>query len=196
MNNERFDINWKAELHAYVMEGQWNSMRLGPPPLHTGCRAPADLVARYFPDGKPAYGPNGPRSEIHKPISYLEETNADLDELTETKDAEAAIVRLAELSDFAYARKRKQAAAGLAMSVGLLDKLVAAQRAKQTAEAEPAPLYEHWNVEPWPGSGRWRHPAFAYYRAYSAACDHDDGSSGSRRAVDHADVGARTSGGP
>jgi putative DNA primase/helicase len=150
LNNERFDINWNAELQAYVMEGQWNSMRLGPPPLHTGCRAPADLVARYLPDGKPAYGPNGPHSEIHKPISYLEQTNADLDELAGNKDAEAAIVSLAELNDLAYERKRKQAAAGLALSVGLLDKLVAAQRAKQAAESEPAPLYEHWNVEAWP----------------------------------------------
>ena len=118
VNNERFDINWKAELQAYVMDGQWNSMRLGPPPLHTGCRAPADLVARYFPNGKPAYGPNGPHSEIHEPISYLEETNADLDELAGTKDAEAAIVSLAELSDVAYARKRKQAAADLGDSRG------------------------------------------------------------------------------
>ena len=150
VTNERLDINWNAELQAYVMDGQWNSKRLGPPPLHSDCQAPADLVARYFPDGKPAYGPNGPHSEIHKPISYLEETNADLDELAETKDAEATIASLAELSDFAYARKRKQSAADLGMPVGLLDKLVAAQRAKQTAEAEPAPLYEHWNVEPWP----------------------------------------------
>ena len=94
VTNER--LNWKAELQAYVMDGQWDSVRLGPPPLHTGCRAPADLVARYFPDGKPAYGPNGPHSEIHKPISYLEETNADLDELAETKDAEATIASLAE----------------------------------------------------------------------------------------------------
>src|SRR4029077_5955669 len=36
------------------------------------------------------------------------------------------------------------------MPVGFLDKLVAAPRVKQTGEGEPAALYEHWNVEPWP----------------------------------------------
>jgi hypothetical protein len=75
------EINWPVELQAYVMDGQWDSLRLGARPLHAGCRAPADLVARYFPDGKPAYGPNGPHPEIHESIRYFEETtNAELDE--------------------------------------------------------------------------------------------------------------------
>jgi hypothetical protein len=59
------DINWSVELQAYVMDGQWDLRRLGARPLHAGCRAPADLVARYFPNGRPAYGPDGPHPEIH-----------------------------------------------------------------------------------------------------------------------------------
>ena len=102
-------------------------------------------MARNFPDGKPAYGPNGPHSEIHEPISYLEGTNADLDELAGTKDAEAVIASLAELSDVAYARKRKQSAADLGMPVGFLDKQVRKHHAK--IEQGDAAL-PHWHVEP------------------------------------------------
>jgi Protein of unknown function (DUF3631) len=145
------EINWPVELQAYVMDGQWDSLRLGARPLHAGCRAPADLVARYFPDGKPAYGPNGPHPEIHESIRYFEETtNAELDEAAETKDAEATIARLAKLNDVAYARQKKHAATDLKIPVGEVDKLVRKHRAKLEAEAEAAPLYEHWNVEPWP----------------------------------------------
>jgi hypothetical protein len=143
-------INWSAELQAYVMDGQWDSRRLGARPLHAGCRAPADLVARYFPNGTPAYGPDGPHPEFHEPIEHFKETNAELDEVAETKDAEATIARLAKLNDVAYARKRKQAATDLKIPLGEVDKLVRKHRAKLKAEAEAAPLYEHWNVEPLP----------------------------------------------
>jgi putative DNA primase/helicase len=143
-------INWPVELQAYVMDGQWDSRRLGARPLHAGCRAPADLVARYFPNGTPAYGPDGPHPEFHEPIGHFKETNAELDEVAETKDAEATIARLAKLNDVAYARKRKQAATDLKIPLGEVDKLVRKHRAKLKAEAEAAPLYEHWNVEPWP----------------------------------------------
>jgi hypothetical protein len=80
----------------------------------------------------------------------LQGANAELDEVAETKDDEATIARLAKLSEVAYQRQRKQAAAALKMPVGAVDKLVAKHRAKLEAEAEAAPLYEHWNVEPWP----------------------------------------------
>jgi putative DNA primase/helicase len=77
-------------------------------------------------------------------------TNAELDEEVETRDAEAEIEALAALREVAYQRKRKQAATNLEIPVGTLDKLVAKRRAKLEANAEAAPLYEHWNVEPWP----------------------------------------------
>lgn len=112
------DINWPVELQAYVMDGQWNSRRLGARPLHAGCRAPADLVARYFPNGRPAYGPDGPHPEIHKPIKHFKQTNAELDEVAETKDAEATIAKLAKLKNIAYARQRKQAATDLKIPLG------------------------------------------------------------------------------
>jgi hypothetical protein len=143
------DIDWPVELQAYVMDGQWDARRLGARPLHAGCRAPADLVARFFPNGKPAYGRNGPHPEIHESIRYFEETtNAELDEVAETNDAEATIAKLAKLNDITYARQKKHAATDLKISVGEVDKLVRKHRAK--LEAEAAPLYEHWNVEPWP----------------------------------------------
>jgi Protein of unknown function (DUF3631) len=145
------DIDWPVELQAYVMDGQWDARRLGARPLHAGCRAPADLVARFFPNGKPAYGRNGPHPEIHESIRYFEETtNAELDEVAETNDAEATIAKLAKLNDITYARQKKHAATDLKISVGEVDKLVRKHRAKLEAEAEAAPLYEHWNVEPWP----------------------------------------------
>jgi putative DNA primase/helicase len=77
-------------------------------------------------------------------------TNIELDEEVETRDAEAEIEALASLREVAYQRKRKQAATNLDIPVGTLDKLVAKRRAKLEANAEAAPLYEHWNVEPWP----------------------------------------------
>jgi Protein of unknown function (DUF3631) len=143
-------INWPVELQAYVMDGQWDSRRLGARPLHAGCRAPADLVARYLPDGRPAFGPNGPHPEFHEPIEHFKETNAELDEVAETKDAEATIAKLAKLKDIAYAQQKKHAATDLKISVGEVDKLVRKHRAKLEAEAEAEPLFEHWNVEPWP----------------------------------------------
>ena len=64
----------------------------------------------------------------------------------ETKDAEAAIASLAELSGVAYARKRKQSAADLGMPVGVLDKQVRKHHAK--IEQGDAAL-PHWYVEPY-----------------------------------------------
>jgi putative DNA primase/helicase len=140
-------IDWPVELHAYVMDGQWDSRRLGARPLHAGCRAPADLVARFLPDGKPAYGPEGPHPEIHESIRYFEETtNAELDEVAETKDDEATIARLAQLKEIEYQRKRKDAAKELGFPVGVVDKLVRQRRAPSENEQYALP---HWKVEPW-----------------------------------------------
>ena len=75
-------------------------------------------------------------------------TNAELDEEVETRDAEAEIEALAGLREVAYQRKRKQAATNLEIPIVTLDKLVAKRRAKLEADAEAAPLYEHWNTEP------------------------------------------------
>jgi putative DNA primase/helicase len=88
----------------------------------------------------------------HDARSPLEIPNAELDEAIQTHDAEATINALAELHDVAYQRRRKTAADGLGIRVSELDKLVKQRR----AQAAPAPLFLHWNVEPWdePVDGR------------------------------------------
>jgi putative DNA primase/helicase len=59
-------------------------------------------------------------------------------------DNEKRIAALAKLSPLQYAQQRKHAAKELAVTVGMLDKLVSAARA-----AEPeAPLFPHWQVAP------------------------------------------------
>lgn len=55
---------------------------------------------------------------------------------------------MASLTDFAYARRRKQAAKQLEIGVTQLDKMVRQRKAELEADA-PEPLFEHWNVEPW-----------------------------------------------
>jgi hypothetical protein len=81
----------------------------------------------------------------HDERSPLEIPNAELDEAIQTHDDEATINALAELHDVAYQRRRKAAADGLGIRVGELDRLVKQRR----AQAAPAPLFPHWNVEPW-----------------------------------------------
>jgi hypothetical protein len=81
----------------------------------------------------------------HDARSPLEIPNAELDEAIQIRDDEATINALAELHDVAYQRRRKAAADGLGIRVSELDKLVKQRR----AQAGSAPLFPHWNVEPW-----------------------------------------------
>jgi putative DNA primase/helicase len=60
------------------------------------------------------------------------------------------IDELAKLSALEYDRQRKRAARDLGVRNSSLDKEVAGRRAELGAEAEPTPLYPHWDVEPWP----------------------------------------------
>jgi hypothetical protein len=60
---------------------------------------------------------------------------------------ESLIAELAALPPLKYARRRKAAADTIGIPVGMLDKLVMAERkAEHAGEAQPA----HWDVEPWP----------------------------------------------
>jgi hypothetical protein len=60
------------------------------------------------------------------------------------------IDELAQLNRRAYDQRRNQAAAGLGIRRGTLDREVEARRAEHRAQAGPAPLFGHWLVEPWP----------------------------------------------
>src|SRR5262245_61807023 len=59
----------------------------------------------------------------------------------------AVIAELAQLSDIAYERRRKDAAKALGIPANVLDRAV--RRAKVQAEKAEAAL-PHWRVEPWP----------------------------------------------
>jgi hypothetical protein len=59
-------------------------------------------------------------------------------------DNEKRIAALAKLSPLQYAQQRKHAAKELAVTVGMLDKLVSAAKASQPE----APLFPHWQVAP------------------------------------------------
>jgi Protein of unknown function (DUF3987) len=78
--------DWDTELRIYLLNEHWDRRRLGPPPGHAGCRVPSELLAAYFPNGKPAYGPSGPHAELYEPVSYLD--NARLDEIAPVIDSE------------------------------------------------------------------------------------------------------------
>ena len=64
------------------------------------------------------------------------------------KQAEESLVaQLARLSTFEYDRQRKGAAKAIGITVATLDKAVAKQRGRASAEDASLP---HWKVEPWP----------------------------------------------
>jgi putative DNA primase/helicase len=77
--------------------------------------------------------------------TFTEEITSPNAEAIQTNDDEAAINELAELREVAYQRRRKAAADSLGIRVSELDRLVKQRR----AQAAPAPLFAHWNVEPW-----------------------------------------------
>jgi putative DNA primase/helicase len=64
------------------------------------------------------------------------------------QDDDAIIAELVQLSEFAYQKRREEAAKQLAVSLRVLDKEVARRRAEIEREAAPS-LYPHWDVEPW-----------------------------------------------
>jgi putative DNA primase/helicase len=72
-----------------------------------------------------------------------------VDAALKTSEDKAEIERLAKLSDFEYARVRKDAAKKLGVPVGVLDKAVASKRDKP-AVTETSISRKHWIVEPWP----------------------------------------------
>jgi putative DNA primase/helicase len=155
--NQPSIIVWELELDNYVVDGKWDEQRLGPLPGHDGCRAPADIVDRYIPRGQPIYGPEGPNGDIYGAAPSLEakktvdKAQADLDDVVQDKDSEAAITELARLSELTYQRRRIREAQELKLPVAVLDKMVRRRRDELEAESPP-PLYPHWDVEPWEGT--------------------------------------------
>lgn len=66
-------------------------------------------------------------------------------------DGEQKLIdELARLSALDYDKRRKRVAKDLGVRESSLDKEVEGRRAELAAEAEPTPIYPHWNVEPWP----------------------------------------------
>jgi Protein of unknown function (DUF3631) len=65
-------------------------------------------------------------------------------------DEQNLIDELARLSGLEYDKQRERVARDLGVRKSSLDKEVEGRRAELAAEAEPAPLYPHWVVEPWP----------------------------------------------
>ena len=63
--------------------------------------------------------------------------------------AEALIAELAALGRLAYAKRRKEAAEQIGITVSELDKIVAEARGEGGHKDGAPALYEHWNVEPW-----------------------------------------------
>jgi 5S rRNA maturation endonuclease (ribonuclease M5) len=75
--------------------------------------------------------------------------SADDSKADTNKADEALIFELAALTKLQYAKRRKEAADEIGITVSALDKIVAEARG-ESKDKEPAPaLYEHWNVEPW-----------------------------------------------
>jgi hypothetical protein len=68
----------------------------------------------------------------------------------QTKQANALIDELAQLSGLDYARRRRAAARDLGIKVGDLEREVRARREAIAAERGAPPLFGHWVVEPWP----------------------------------------------
>jgi hypothetical protein len=144
-------IVWETVLDDWVATGGWDESRLGPPPGHDGCRAPADILARYtLPTGQPTYGPRGPNGDIYAATGPCLEkkANAELDAAAQNADDQAAINKLAELSELAYQKRRIDEARALRIPAAALDKMVRRRRDELEAESPP-PLYPHWDVEPW-----------------------------------------------
>jgi len=63
-------------------------------------------------------------------------------------DDDQVIAELAASSRLQYARRRKEAADQLGITVAELDKIVGAQRSRESEADEPA-LFPHWQVDPW-----------------------------------------------
>jgi 5S rRNA maturation endonuclease (ribonuclease M5) len=59
------------------------------------------------------------------------------------------IAELAALPRLAYAKRRKEVAKQLGITVAELDKIVAEARGESSDKEGPPALYEHWAVEPW-----------------------------------------------
>jgi putative DNA primase/helicase len=150
--NQPSIIVWELELDNYVVDGKWDEQRLGPLPGHDGCRAPADIVDRYIPRGQPIYGPEGPNGDIYGAVPSLEakktvdQAQADLDDVVQDKDSEAAITELARLSELTYQRRRIREAQELKLPVAVLDKMVRKRRAQAEEDAAALP---HWKVAAW-----------------------------------------------
>jgi hypothetical protein len=68
----------------------------------------------------------------------------------QTKQANALIDELAQLSGLDYARRRRDAARDLGINVADLEREVRARREAIAAERGAPPLFGHWVVEPWP----------------------------------------------
>ena len=65
-------------------------------------------------------------------------------------DEQKLIDELARLNRLDYEKRRKAEAKRMGIRSSALDDAVEARRARQGEEDEPAPLFEHWVVEPWP----------------------------------------------
>ena len=64
-----------------------------------------------------------------------------------TSDDELLVAELAALPRLQYAKRRKDAAKRLGVTVGELDKIVGEARGEPKGKDDDA-LYPHWNVEP------------------------------------------------
>jgi hypothetical protein len=65
-------------------------------------------------------------------------------------DEQDLIDALAKLQPLQYDKQRERVARDLGVRKSSLDKEVEGRRAELAAEAETAPLYPHWVVDPWP----------------------------------------------
>ncbi len=65
-------------------------------------------------------------------------------------DEQKLIDELARLNRLDYEKRRKAEAKRMGVRSSALDDAVEARRARRGEEDEPAPLFEHWIVEPWP----------------------------------------------
>jgi hypothetical protein len=65
-------------------------------------------------------------------------------------DEQRLIDELSCLNGFDYDRRSKEAARNLGVRRSSIDRAVKARRQQRQEEAGPAPLFDHWLVEPWP----------------------------------------------
>ena len=90
-------------------------------------------------------------SDPDEETSEHEQTWQEHENTRDTSDA-ALIDELARLDPISYDRRREKAAEELRIRVTTLDEAVKQRRAKLAGEAEEKPLFEHWDVNPWPVS--------------------------------------------